>query len=99
VLQNSLPDNARVSSSARKALSHSAAIFVLYTTTRAMKSTNESGRKIISGDDMIKAMKGMGFTDFVPELEATLKRFRAEQNQAKSKCIELENHMIKIRRV
>ena len=80
-----LPEKAKVGNAARKALSHSAAIFVLYSTTQAMRSANDDGRKMISGNDVIKALQAMGFSSFAPELEATLKKFRSEQNDAKSK--------------
>jgi DNA polymerase epsilon subunit 3 len=74
-----LPETANVGKATRRAISHAAAVFVVYATTNSQRLAAKAHRKMVSAPDVIKAMEDMDFADFVPELEDTLKRLREEQ--------------------
>ncbi|CAG0913663.1 unnamed protein product [Notodromas monacha] len=79
ILKRSMPESGNVSKLARTAISHAAAIFVLYTTTQACQVSSKHRRKLVTGDDVLQAMKDMDFSEFVPDLEDTLEQYRQSQ--------------------
>lgn len=88
LLKDSLPDNVVVSKDAKNAVCRSASIFILQLSIAAAEKAQESKRRTLENQDIIKAVTDLGLGEYAPQLVrfgAQRKRNakRKESNQQK----------------
>ena len=72
LVKDCVPANCTVSKEANVAILKAAGVFVLYATSKANDVAKENGRKLITGNDVVKAMGEMEFDKFIKPLESSL---------------------------
>ncbi|KAL9018322.1 MAG: hypothetical protein Q9185_004355 [Variospora sp. 1 TL-2023] len=92
-----LPPNTQIQKDAITAMSKGATVFVSYIADKANEITLTSNRKTISPNAVLDALAGCEFPDFLPRVEAELKRFNeiatAKRNEYRRKVKEKETEM------
>ncbi|KAF2401187.1 histone-fold-containing protein [Trichodelitschia bisporula] len=86
-----LPANTSINKEALLAISKSATVFVSYISAQANDNALRGGKKTIQPENVFEAMADLEMGDFVPRLEAELKKYNAMQ------CEKRNNYRRKIR--
>ncbi|KAK5134980.1 hypothetical protein LTR08_005932 [Meristemomyces frigidus] len=74
-----LPANTQIQKDALLALHKSATVFVNFIASNANENAQASGKKTIMPPDVVAALKDAEFEDFLPRLEAELKKYNDVQ--------------------
>ena len=78
ILKSSLPEGIKLSKDVKKAMTHSATIFIMYITSIASEIAHESqGKKkkaVVSPDHLAQALEEMEFRNISEACKVTLKR-------------------------
>ncbi|KAI4115035.1 MAG: hypothetical protein LQ345_004291 [Seirophora villosa] len=89
-----LPPNTQIQKDAITAMSKGATVFVSYIADKANEITRDSNRKTISPNAVLDALAECEFADFLPRVEAELKRFNeiatGKRNEYRRKVKEKE---------
>lgn len=76
IIKEALPEGCSVAKEAKLALSKAASVFVLYLTSHANKISIESGKKMITNEDVMEAIHDTEFGRFEKQLnDAAERRF------------------------
>eukprot|EP00735_Rhodelphis_limneticus_P014583 TRINITY_DN8638_c0_g1::TRINITY_DN8638_c0_g1_i1::g.398::m.398 TRINITY_DN8638_c0_g1::TRINITY_DN8638_c0_g1_i1::g.398 ORF type:complete len:219 (+),score=31.20,sp/Q5R4W3/DPOE3_PONAB/37.11/6e-15,CBFD_NFYB_HMF/PF00808.18/1.8e-07,CBFD_NFYB_HMF/PF00808.18/1e+04,Histone/PF00125.19/5.6e-05,CENP-S/PF15630.1/0.084 TRINITY_DN8638_c0_g1_i1:114-770(+) len=82
VASGAIPKEIRTEKDAVLALQNSATVFVQYLSAMSNDICRESGKRTtINSDDVMAAVRRIEFQRFIPELEKTLRAFRAEASE------------------
>lgn len=84
ILKASLPEGAIATKDAKSAFSKAAGIFVLYITSCANDMAKGQKRQTITAQDIIAALNELGYSAFLPHIEATLAKMKIEAAARKS---------------
>jgi DNA polymerase epsilon subunit 3 len=84
ILKASLPEGAICSKDAKSAFSKAAGIFVLYITACANDMAKGHKRQTINAQDIMNALTELGYSSFLPHLDATLEKMKQEAASRKS---------------
>ena len=84
ILKASLPEGAICTKDAKSAFSKAAGIFVLYITACANDMAKGHKRQTINAQDITNALNELGYASFLPHLDATLEKMKAEAAARKS---------------
>nr|KYP49789.1 Nuclear transcription factor Y subunit B-9 [Cajanus cajan] len=71
-----LPNNAKISDSAKEMIQQSATKFITFVTRKAKERCQSEYRKIMNVEDMLWAIQKLGFDDYVGPLTVFLQRYR-----------------------
>ncbi|KAK5123102.1 hypothetical protein LTR85_003300 [Meristemomyces frigidus] len=74
-----LPANTQIQKDALLALHKSATVFINFIASNANENAQSSGKKTIMPPDVVAALKDAEFEDFLPRLEAELKKYNDTQ--------------------
>ncbi|KEH40448.1 transcriptional activator hap3 [Medicago truncatula] len=81
IMRRALPLYAKISQDAKATTQLCVSDFMGIITTEAVEKCNEESRKIISGEDIIRAMGRLGFEDYVGPLSLLLQNYRNHEAQ------------------
>ena len=84
ILKAALPEGAVCTKDAKSAFSKAAGIFVLYITACANDIAKSSKRQTITAQDITTALNELGYSSFLPHLEATLEKMKLDSANRKS---------------
>jgi len=84
ILKASLPEGAVCTKDAKSAFSKAAGIFVLYITACANDMAKGHKRQTINAQDIMSALTELGYSSFLPHLDATLEKMKMEAASRKS---------------
>lgn len=84
IIKEALPEGVTVAKDARIAVAKASSIFILYLTSSANIIAKRGNRKIISGQDVIRAMTDIEFDQFIDPLQESLKNFQRAQKEKKN---------------
>jgi DNA polymerase epsilon subunit 3 len=87
LIKDCVPQTCRISHEAYTAIRKAASVFVLFATSSASAVAKESSRRTITGPDVVKAMVGMEFDNFVEPMENCLMIWRREQQKERVKVV------------
>lgn len=76
IMKRHLPPNVKISDESKQLISDCAVEFIRFVTSEAIDMSVDNRRRILSGDDMIGAMKTLGFDAYVNILEWYLAKYR-----------------------
>eukprot|EP00049_Salpingoeca_infusionum_P007608 m.123767 g.123767 ORF g.123767 m.123767 type:complete len:172 (+) comp13759_c0_seq1:171-686(+) len=85
IIKDGLPPGVGVAKDVKAAIGFASKVFVSYMTAMAQALASEQGRKVITADDVLSALDEMEFSEFKPELQATLDVYRGEQEEKKQR--------------
>jgi len=84
ILKAALPEGAVCTKDAKSAFSKAAGIFVLYITACANDMAKTNKRQTINAQDITNALTELGYSSFLPHLEATMEKMKADAAARKS---------------
>lgn len=76
IMKNGVPPNAKISKDAKECVQECVSEFILFITMEANEKCLLEKRKTINGDDLIWAMKNLGFDNYVEPLAIYLNRYK-----------------------
>uniref|UniRef100_T1HLF8 DNA polymerase epsilon subunit 3 n=1 Tax=Rhodnius prolixus TaxID=13249 RepID=T1HLF8_RHOPR len=76
IIKECLPDGINVSKEARTAIARATSIYILFITSTANNVATQASRKIISTNDVFKALEEKEFSSFVKPIQETLEEFK-----------------------
>ncbi|CAJ0577240.1 unnamed protein product, partial [Mesorhabditis spiculigera] len=79
IVKNALPDNAKMSSEARCVVSRAASVFVLNMATFATDHAQGKKRKMVTGEDVIAALKGLECERLEKKLTAMVESWKSKK--------------------
>eukprot|EP00877_Chromochloris_zofingiensis_P000358 jgi/Chrzof1/10322/Cz04g37130.t1 len=80
IMKKALPANAKIAKDAKETVQECVSEFISFITSEASDKCQREKRKTINGDDLLWAMKTLGFDDYLEPLTLYLAKFReAEQ--------------------
>lgn len=84
IMKKALPANAKIAKDAKETVQECVSEFISFITSEASDKCQREKRKTINGDDLIYAMKTLGFEEYLEPLTVYLSKFReAEASLAK----------------
>lgn len=85
IIKSALPDGVIVATDAKSALNTASRVFISYITAMANDLAQQSNRKTLTAQDVIKAMEETEFPQFCDPLNETLTRYKKDQQEKKGK--------------
>ncbi|XP_072933765.1 DNA polymerase epsilon subunit 3 [Epargyreus clarus] len=76
IVKEALPEGVSISKEARTGLAKAASVFVLYVTSAATNIVKNNKRKVLTGQDVVEAMKDIEFDRFVEPLTEALENYK-----------------------
>lgn len=76
IMKNGVPHNAKISKDAKECVQECVSEFISFITMEANEKCLQEKRKTINGDDLIWAMKNLGFDNYVEPLSIYLNRYK-----------------------
>ena len=84
ILKHSLPSSTNVSKDASTACARASGIFIIYVTACANDFARENKRQTITANDVLAAMKELGFDEFTEEMNEHLESYRKTEKSKKN---------------
>lgn len=84
IMKKSLPGNAKISKEAKETVQECVSEFISFITSEASDKCQREKRKTINGDDLLWAMKTLGFEDYVGPLKIYLDKYRETEGEKTS---------------
>lgn len=78
-MKRSLPDNAKIAKDAKECVQDCVSELISFITSEASDKCSAEKRKTINGDDILYAMRVLGFDNYEEVLRVYLSRYRMEQ--------------------
>lgn len=78
-MKRSLPDNAKIAKDAKECVQHCVSELISFITSEASDKCAAEKRKTINGDDILYAMRVLGFDNYEEVLRVYLSRYRMDQ--------------------
>ena len=79
IMKRSLPDNAKIAKDAKECVQDCVSELISFITSEASDKCAAEKRKTINGDDILYAMRVLGFDNYEEVLRVYLSRYRMEQ--------------------
>ncbi|KAG0025446.1 hypothetical protein BGZ82_010001 [Podila clonocystis] len=76
IMKKSLSENAKISKDAKEAVQGCVSEFIIFITREAGQRCQQENRKTVNGDDIIFAMKALGFENYANVLQEYLNKYR-----------------------
>lgn len=76
IMKMTIPDNGKIAKDARECLQECVSEFISFITSEAIDKSYSENRKTVNGDDLLYAFIALGFDNYVPPLQAYLRKFR-----------------------
>eukprot|EP01135_Chromosphaera_perkinsii_P012216 Nk52_evm35s2612 gene=Nk52_evmTU35s2612 len=86
IVNDALPEGINVGKDARLAILKGSGVFVSYLTAMANDCAQQTKKRTIGADEVLKAIEDIEFGHFKPVLEGALEEFREEQKNKKEKA-------------
>jgi nuclear transcription Y subunit beta len=83
LMRKALPAQAKVASNAKDTMQICISEFISFITSEASERVTEDKRKMITGDDIIKAMETLGFENYAGPLRIYLQKYREYEKTQK----------------
>lgn len=80
-MKRSLPENAKIAKDAKECVQDCVSELISFITSEASDKCAAEKRKTINGDDILYAMRVLGFDNYEEVLRVYLSRYRMEQEQ------------------
>jgi len=74
-----LPKNAKISKEAKECVQECVSEFISFITSEASEKCKREKRKTINGDDIVWAMSGLGFDNYLEPMRVYLNKYRDQQ--------------------
>eukprot|EP00892_Ulva_mutabilis_P007160 jgi/Ulvmu1/4816/UM020_0101.1 len=84
IMKEALPQNAKISKDAKELVQQCVSDFIIFITSEASDKCQREKRKTVNGDDILWAMKSLGFEDAVVVLSTYLQKIREAEGAEKS---------------
>jgi nuclear transcription Y subunit beta len=84
IMKRVLPDHAKMSKESKSSIQECVSEFIGFITSEASDRLSEDKRKTITGDDVIDAMRALGFDNYVEFLLVYLKKYRLSSKGGKN---------------
>ncbi|KAG0341632.1 Nuclear transcription factor Y subunit B-3 [Podila horticola] len=84
-MKKSLPENAKISKDAKEVVQGCVSEFITFITSEAGQKCQQENRKTVNGDDILFAMKVLGFENYATVLQEYLNKYRDVMAAAKQK--------------
>lgn len=81
IMKRSLPDNAKIAKDAKECVQDCVSELISFITSEASDKCAAEKRKTINGDDILYAMRVLGFDNYEEVLRVYLSRYRMEQER------------------
>lgn len=81
IMKRSLPDNAKIAKDAKECIQDCVSELISFITSEASDKCGVEKRKTINGDDVLYAMRVLGFDNYEEVLRVYLSRYRMAQEQ------------------
>jgi len=81
ICKHALPPGAQISKEVKQAMGKAAALFILYLTNTANEMCRQSGRTLVSADDVLAGVEEIEFDMFLQPLQKYLEQFRVEMKK------------------
>ena len=75
-MKQALPSDTKISKEARECVQECVSEFIAFVTCEACEITNSEKRKTINGEDILKAMRELNFTDYLDNVEYYNRKYR-----------------------
>ena len=79
IMKRSLPENAKIAKDAKECVQDCVSELISFITSEASDKCSAEKRKTINGDDILYAMRVLGFDNYEEVLRVYLSRYRMEQ--------------------
>ncbi|KAG0353017.1 Nuclear transcription factor Y subunit B-3 [Podila minutissima] len=76
IMKKSLPENAKISKDAKEVVQGCVSEFITFITSEAGQRCQQENRKTVNGDDILFAMKALGFENYATVLQEYLNKYR-----------------------
>ncbi|KAL5280074.1 NFYB family protein [Megaselia abdita] len=76
IMKMTIPDNGKIAKDARECIQECVSEFISFITSEAIDKSYSENRKTVNGDDLLYAFIALGFDNYVPPLQAYLRKFR-----------------------
>lgn len=83
IMKEGLPQNAKISKDAKELVQQCVSDFIIFVTSEASDKCQREKRKTVNGDDILWAMKSLGFEDAVVVLTTYLQKIREAEGVEK----------------
>ena len=80
IIKNNLPKDVKLSKGSRETFQDCLCEFISFITSEANDKCLSEKRKIIKGEDIIYALKNLGFDKYTPILDIYLAKYKLAQN-------------------
>jgi nuclear transcription Y subunit beta len=85
-MKGALPESSKVSREAKELVQEATSEFISFITSESSDKCMRERRKTICGEDILYAMRTLGFEEYIPPLMAYLERYRTlEQSRRNEK--------------
>jgi histone H3/H4 len=96
LMKKALPKQAKISSSSKELIQSCCIEFISFLTSEANDKCLLEKRKTINGDDILYAMKVLGFEEFEIVCRIWLSRYRMVSGSAEGRCRALPHTMLNV---
>jgi histone H3/H4 len=79
IMRKILPKNAKISKEAKECVQECVSEFISFITSEASEKCKREKRKTINGDDILWAMSGLGFDNYLEPMRVYLHKYRDQQ--------------------
>ena len=76
IMKQALPSDTKISKEARECVQECVSEFIAFVTCESCEITKVQKRKTINGEDIIKAMRELNFTEYIDTLELYNKKYK-----------------------
>ena len=76
IMKDALPKETKISKEARECVQECVSEFIAFITVEACEIVKEERRKTIVGEDILRAMKDLHFSNYVPVIEMYNRKYR-----------------------
>ncbi|KAF9202335.1 hypothetical protein BGZ59_002213 [Podila verticillata] len=76
IMKKSLPESAKISKDAKEVVQGCVSEFITFITSEAGQRCQQENRKTVNGDDILFAMKSLGFENYAIVLQEYLNKYR-----------------------
>lgn len=75
-MKMTIPENGKIAKDARECIQECVSEFISFITSEALDKSYSENRKTVNGDDLLYAFIALGFDNYVPPLQAYLRKYR-----------------------
>eukprot|EP00735_Rhodelphis_limneticus_P008321 TRINITY_DN21229_c0_g1::TRINITY_DN21229_c0_g1_i1::g.30078::m.30078 TRINITY_DN21229_c0_g1::TRINITY_DN21229_c0_g1_i1::g.30078 ORF type:complete len:134 (-),score=8.53,sp/Q5QMG3/NFYB2_ORYSJ/69.47/1e-44,CBFD_NFYB_HMF/PF00808.18/1.1e-25,Histone/PF00125.19/1e-06,PAN_3/PF08277.7/0.0012,TFIID-18kDa/PF02269.11/0.0095 TRINITY_DN21229_c0_g1_i1:79-480(-) len=86
IMKKALPANAKISKEAKECVQECVSEFICFVTSEANDKCISDKRKTINGEDIIDAMRTLGFDNYLDALSVYLERYRDSISKAEKEA-------------